>query len=286
MADACGSAEFDPAPATEDACIDSESDRPSKTMLEHPVFVHWCESCGLESQEDAHRCPRCVGVVRRYQRVQELPDEDTGALSLTSLRAALADVLAGEDMGASAALLSEQGPDPGIAASHPTLASDLAGLGVPPAVQRALVSRGFVSLEQITAAAASAASSEGTLAGHFGLSPAAEVLLRRLWHVAAERRSDSRRAKLRRRAAAAASAERWLVDGSASESGEEASEGPLRLRDLKRPAAIKRLRLRRSASSLLDDDDEEEMSDEQASDSTLRQGRPLDCQMESCDEAQ
>jgi len=175
---------------------------PAESMLEHPVYVHWCVSCGLEAPEDARLCPRCRGAVRRHQRVEELPDEDPGPLSLASLRAALADVTVGEDVGGSAVLLSEQGPDPGLAKAHPALAAELAALGVPPAVQRALVNRGFETLEQITAAATSAPR-EDAVSVHLGLSPAAEVLLRRLWHVAVERRSSALRAAQRRRPAAA-----------------------------------------------------------------------------------
>jgi len=159
----------------------------AETMLEHPVFVHWCVSCGLEAPEEARQCPRCSGRVQRHQRVLELPDEESGPLSLRSLRAALADVSLGEDISDSALLLFEQGPDPGVQEMYPDLAAHLASLSVPPAVQRALVNRGFVSLEQITAAVATAPDS-GALALQLGLSPAAEVLLRRLRHAAAEMR--------------------------------------------------------------------------------------------------
>mmetsp|Transcript_3941 Transcript_3941/g.9272 ORF Transcript_3941/g.9272 Transcript_3941/m.9272 type:complete len:392 (-) Transcript_3941:114-1289(-) len=150
-----------------------------ESMLEHPIFVYWCLSCGMEAQEDAANCPVCGGVVQRQQRILEVPDEDVGTLSLASLRAALADVSASEDLGASAVLLAQQGPDPGVASIHPKLAEDLVELGVPPAVQRALVERGFQSLDQITAAAA-AAPGDHSLSAQLGLTPAAEILLRRL----------------------------------------------------------------------------------------------------------
>jgi len=163
---------------------------PSGSMLEHPVYVHWCASCGRESEEGAEgeqrRCPRCGGQVRRHQRVLELPDEDAGLLSLRELRAALADLAVGADVSGSAMLLVEQGPDPGVADMYPELAAELAALHVPPPVQRALVAHGFVSLEQV-AAAATAASDASTLALQLGLSPAAEVLLRRLWHAGRDR---------------------------------------------------------------------------------------------------
>lgn len=188
--------------ADDKAAMDAGSPTPQQdTMLEHPVFVFWCVSCGYEAPAECRPCPRCGNFVRRHQRVLELPDEDPGALSLASLGAALADIsAASRDVQSSALLLSEQGPDPGVAATFPAMASELANLGVPPAVQRALMNRGFSSLEQITAAATSAPS-EGALAVKLGLSPAAEVLLRRLWQAAAERRAEQQRVAQRRRAA-------------------------------------------------------------------------------------
>lgn len=169
----------------------------SGSMLEHPVFVYWCTSCGREPPAEAGQCSHCWGRVQRHQRVLELPDErdDDGPLSLRSLRAALADVSAGEDVASSAVLLFEQGPDPEVAMLYPTLAEELASLGVPPAVQRALVDRGFINMEQITAAVTSTPPVEagiGIRVSTLGLSPAAEVLLRRLWHVAMEERSIRR----------------------------------------------------------------------------------------------
>lgn len=159
------------------------------SMLEHPVFVYWCSSCGREASKGRRRCARCPGHVERHQRVMELPDDSSpegsvGLLSLKSLRAALADISVGEDIAHSALLLFEQGPDPGVAAVHPALATQLADLAVPPAVQRALVGRGFVSWEQLTATVSTAPDAD-SLSTRLGLSsPAAEVLLRRLWHAA------------------------------------------------------------------------------------------------------
>jgi len=151
-------------------------------MLEHPIYVHWCGSCGLEVAEEERRqrrCPRCSGRIVRYQRVLELPDAPTGALSLQSLRAALAEVSAGEreNPNATAVLFSEPGPDPQVAYMHPALAAQLTDLHVPPTVQRALVARGFDSFERICAAMASTTEAGG-LAEQLGLP---EVLLRRLW---------------------------------------------------------------------------------------------------------
>lgn len=192
---------------TKDAFVESDvvddkapGELQGATMLEHPVFVCWCSSCGEEAADESLPCPRCRGPVRRHQRILELPDEDSGALSLATLRAALADVSASSSDDTGSVLLSEQGPDASVAASNPTLACELAALGVPRAVQRALVKRGFSSLEQITAAATSEPH-EGAMAVKLGLSPSAEVLLRRLWHAAAERRSDTQRAAQRRRRA-------------------------------------------------------------------------------------
>ncbi|CAE8724998.1 unnamed protein product [Polarella glacialis] len=159
------------------------------SMLQNPVFVRWCLSCGQEENTEARNCQRCGGRVQRHQRVLELEDEDEGPFSLRSLRDALADVSVGcSDVNSSAVLLSQQGPDPGVAVAYPALAEELASLGVTPAVQRALVSRGFITLEQIVSAVESAAD-PNTLAKNLGLSPAVEVLLRRFWHVAAEMRS-------------------------------------------------------------------------------------------------
>lgn len=163
------------------------------TMLEHPVFVFWCVACGREAPGEARPCPRCSGRVERHQRILELPDPppapaaggSDGLLSLRSLRAALADISVGEGVGGSAALLFEHGPDQSVAALYPELAGQLSALEVPPAVQRALVNRGFVSWELIRAAVANA-SDVNALATQLGVaSPAAEVLLRRFSNAAA-----------------------------------------------------------------------------------------------------
>mmetsp|Transcript_2988 Transcript_2988/g.7620 ORF Transcript_2988/g.7620 Transcript_2988/m.7620 type:complete len:286 (-) Transcript_2988:100-957(-) len=164
------------------------------TMLEHPVYVFWCVACGQEVPEDGPRlCPRCSGRVERHQRVLELADPPApcarggggGLQCLQSLRAALADLSVGEGIGDAAVLLFEQGEDPGVAAACPDLASRLAALGVPPAVQRALVGRGFLSWDQIAVAVANT-SDVDALATRLGVaSPAAEVLLRRFCNAAA-----------------------------------------------------------------------------------------------------
>mmetsp|Transcript_124701 Transcript_124701/g.240658 ORF Transcript_124701/g.240658 Transcript_124701/m.240658 type:complete len:234 (-) Transcript_124701:8-709(-) len=160
-------------------------------MLEHPIFVHWCASCGREAPEDAclDACASCRGRIDRFQRVLELPDspESDGALSLQSLRAALAEVASGDDLAAAAAVLSERGPDAWVADACPAFASQLTALGVPPRVQRALVSNGFDSFERVCSAAASM-SEAAVWAEQLGLPPAAEVLLRRLRHAAADLR--------------------------------------------------------------------------------------------------
>jgi len=225
---------------------------PPGSMLERPIFVHWCVSCGREAPEDARSCPRCSGLVRRHQRVLELPDEEAGPLSLASLRAALADVLAGEDVGGSAMLLAQQGPDPGVAAAHPTLASALVELGVPPAVQRALVGRGFQSLDQITAAAM-AAPGDGSLALQLGLSPAAEILLRRLRHGSSERDAAARRDLQRRRLATEASAAAAPMSSCGMQIGDSdtdaASEAECDL------AAAKRLRAPDGCDGALESED-------------------------------
>lgn len=164
--------------------VDEDPMLPVTSILENPVFVRWCAACGLEAKPTDSRCERCGGRIERHQRVLELSDEDDGPFSLRSLRDALADVCIG-DVNSSALLLSQRGPDPGVAAAYPVLACELSSLGVPPVVQRALVCHGFTSLEKIIAAVA-AAPDANTLACRLGLSPAAEVLLRRFWHVAVE----------------------------------------------------------------------------------------------------
>lgn len=252
---------------TEDAFVEVDDDCKAAdasqdgTMLEHPVFVFWCESCGYEAPQECHSCPRCAGFVRRHQRVLELPDEDAGSLSLASLRAALADISASHDLQSSAMLLSEQGPDPGVASAYPAMASELAALGVPPAVQRALAKRGFSSLEQITAAATSAPL-EGGLGSKLGLSPAAEVLLRRLWHAAAERRAEQERLTRRRRTADALAPQLYplpggALPGSPQNSDEEAAEEVWRYSSW--DSSAKRPRAERCDSSL---GDSEEMDEE------------------------
>lgn len=261
---------------TEDAFVEMDSDDKAlevvddvaRTMLEHPVFVYWCVSCGFEAPEECQPCPRCGNFVQRHQRVLELPDEELDTLSLASLRAALADISASHDVQTSALLLSEQGPDPGVAATFPVLASELAALGVPPAVQRALVKRGFSSIEQIIAAATSAPT-EGPLAMKLGLSPAAEVLLRRLWHTAAERRAESQRAASRRRSAQSLchpdTSDALL--GSPRDSGDEGVD------DLQRyvtAVSAKRFRVEQCDSPI---DDSEEMDEEPTSDSAKRKQR-------------
>lgn len=173
------------------------------TMLVHPVFVFWCVSCGQEAPEDVQTCPRCAGRVHRHQRVLELPDPPAGSnkrgrtgdglLCLRSLKAALADISVGEGVGGSALLLSEQGADPDVAEECPALAGRLAALAVPPAVQRALVQRGFVSWEQIAAAMANTTDVD-VLATQLGVSsPAAEVLLRRLCNAVVDEAVDEAR---------------------------------------------------------------------------------------------
>lgn len=130
-------------------------------------------------------CSRCGGRVRRQQRVFELPDEDVGLLSLSSLHAALADISVSEDICDSAVLLSGHGPDPEVMARFPEFATQMADLEIPPVVQRALVQRGFFTLEQVLDTAAGC-SDAGSFSARFGLSPAAEVILRRFWQVAAD----------------------------------------------------------------------------------------------------
>jgi len=181
----------------EDVAVEDVQESKLTTMLEHPIFVFWCESCGRECPGDVEEpCQVCGGRVQRHQRVLELPDEDVGLLSLGALRAALADIAVGDETSDAALLLSEQGPDPYVASVFPAFAAELADLHVPPLVQRALVSRGFVSLKHI-GCAMSPASSSGNLALELGLSPAADVLLRRLWHVSRERRGEQKPAASR-----------------------------------------------------------------------------------------
>lgn len=261
-------------PWTEDAFVEVEGDGKAAedsqegSMIEHPVFVFWCVSCSYEAPEECQPCPRCGACVRRHQRVLELPDEDAGSLSLASLRAALADISVSHDLQSSAMLLSEQGPDPSVASTNPAMASELAALGVPPAVQRALVKRGFSSLEQITAAATSAPM-EGALGLKLGLSPAAEVLLRRLWHAAAERRAEQERAVQRRRPAESL----YPRPGGALPSSPQNSDDDVvedvwtyGMTPLWDPSA-KRLRAERCDSSL---EDSEEMEEEPPSEAVKR----------------
>lgn len=164
------------------------------SMLEHPVFVYWCRSCGLEASHDDGICARCGGAVDCHQRVLELPDPPDaaetdgggGLLCLRSLRAALADISVGEDVADSAVLLHEQGADREVARAVPDFANRLAAWAVPPPVQRALFNRGFTSWDQLAATLSSTPDAD-SLTKQLGLStPAAEVLLRRLWHAAAE----------------------------------------------------------------------------------------------------
>mmetsp|Transcript_85603 Transcript_85603/g.151584 ORF Transcript_85603/g.151584 Transcript_85603/m.151584 type:complete len:269 (-) Transcript_85603:18-824(-) len=150
------------------------------SMLESPVFVFWCQSCGKEASEHQSTCEFCNGQVQRVQRVLEL-DDDEGRFSMRNLREALADASLGQDVGTSAALLADSGLDAGVAAAHPSLAAELAKLGVPPAVQRALVNHGCVSLSQILAAV-----SEASFIERLELSPAAEVLLHRFRNLSPE----------------------------------------------------------------------------------------------------
>jgi len=179
------------------------------TMLEHPVYVYWCASCGLECEEPEvpRRCA-CGGRFERFQRVLEIPDGDCGsALSLQSLRLALAEVASSSVAGAepsglavAAALFSHRGPDPQVMADYPTFAAQLAALEVPPPVQRALVQHGFHSFERIcTALECAEAPAAEAWALELGLPPAAEVLLRRLWHAAAEARAHRAGAALHKR---------------------------------------------------------------------------------------
>lgn len=157
-------------------------------MLEHPVFVRWCELCGHEAPEEEDlTCPRCSGPIERYQRVLELPDTSEGdtAFALHSLKTALAEVSGGDDISAAAVVLSEQGPDPLVAGMDPGFALRLVALGVPPSVQRALFCSGFDSFDRISVAVSSM-SEAGAWAEQLGLPPAAEVLLRRLWHAAVD----------------------------------------------------------------------------------------------------
>lgn len=260
--------------------LDVATTSPAGTsMLEHPVFVCWCVSCGFEAPEACRNCPRCGHFVRRHQRILELPDEPPDTLSLASLRAALADVAASHDVQSSAMLLAEQGPDPGVAAAHPALAAELASLGVPPAVQRALVARGFCSLEQITLAVSASAQPEGALAaGSLGLSPAAEVLLRRLWQAAGEREAERQRLAQRRRSAQSlcqpllSSADALLASPSAAAPSDE-EEGARGLRDKVASlhlgqAAKKRLRFECCCDS--SSNDSEEMMEEEDEPSTTR----------------
>eukprot|EP00928_Gymnodinium_smaydae_P027452 TRINITY_DN21233_c0_g2_i3.p1 TRINITY_DN21233_c0_g2~~TRINITY_DN21233_c0_g2_i3.p1 ORF type:complete len:221 (-),score=32.43 TRINITY_DN21233_c0_g2_i3:549-1211(-) len=199
--------------------MDDEPESVSDGMLQHPVFVYWCVSCGQEASEDVITCPRCSSRVERHQRVIELPDPPDaraepfdsqsrggeGLASLRSLRAALADVAVGAGIGDAAVLLFEQGADADVAASHPELSRSLAALGVPPAVQRALVSQGIVKWEQIQEAMSNT-KSVNALASELGVSsPAAEVLLRRLcnaanerWHVSSPSRRDRSSSKRHR----------------------------------------------------------------------------------------
>merc|ERR1712129_331681 len=137
-----------------------------------------------------------------------------------------------------ALLLSEQGPDPYVASVFPAFAAELADLHVPPPVQRALVSRGFVSLKHI-GCAMSPASSSGNLALELGLSPAADVLLRRLWHVSRERRAEQKPAATQSlRHTSASLAEELSCDGAcaskrkrALEQGSGAPAGSMREED-------------------------------------------------------
>lgn len=186
------------------------------SMLEDPVFVCWCVNCGLEvlgedqqddpncqdgHMEDIQRCPRCSDVVRRHQRILELPDEEVGPLSLDSLKSVLADMAPCSDICNSARLLADQGADAGLAESHPEFVFQLVELGVPRAVQRALVSKGFETIDQLIAAASSDPCQKGTLAVSVGFSAAAEIILRRLQDAATIRRADEDRKSRRRRVA-------------------------------------------------------------------------------------
>jgi len=174
----------------EDVEVDDVQESQSTTMLEHPIFVFWCESCGRECPgDDEEPCEVCGGRVQRHQRVLELPDEDVGLLSLDALRAALTDIAGSEEASDAALLLSECGLDPDVASVFPAFAAELADLHVPPPVQRALVSKGFVSLRHI-GCALSPPSSSCSLSLELGLSPAVDVLLRRLWHVSREREAQ------------------------------------------------------------------------------------------------
>lgn len=159
-------------------------------MLEHPVFVYWCESCGREAPEEEYlTCPHCSGCVERYQRVLELPDasEEGAAFAFHSLKTALMEVSGGDSIAAAAAMLSEDGVDSLVAESHPTFACQLAALGVPPRVQQALVVHGFDSFDSVCEAVESMSEASAWVE-QLGLPPAAEVLLRRLWHAAADSR--------------------------------------------------------------------------------------------------
>jgi len=157
-------------------------------MLENPVFVRWCTSCGREAPEEEDlTCPHCSGSVERYQRVLELPDNDEGdaTFALHSLRAALAEIASDNSVTAAAVVLSDHGVDPLVAQRNPDFAAQLVALEVPPCVQQALLRHGFISFEQVCEAV-SALSEPSAWAEQLGLSPAAEVLLRRLWHAARE----------------------------------------------------------------------------------------------------
>lgn len=209
----------------EDVAVEDVQESKLTTMLEHPIFVFWCESCGRECPGDVEQpCQVCGGHIQRHQRVLELPDEDVGLLSLGALRAALADIAVGDETSSAALLLSEQGPDPYVASVFPAFAAELADLHVPPPVQRALVSRGFVSLKHIGCAMSPSLRS-GNLALELGLSPAADVLLRRLWHVSRERRAEQKPAATQSlRHASASLAEELSCDGACASKRKRALE--------------------------------------------------------------
>lgn len=154
------------------------------------MFVYWCEACGHEAADEEYlACPRCSGRVQRHQRILELPDSSEGdsAFSFHSLKAALAEVCGGDDPIGAALVFSQQGPHPEVVNLYPEFASQLAELGVPPRVQEALVRHRYLTLDDICAAVASVSETD-TWTQQLGLPPAAEVLLRRLWQAALDKR--------------------------------------------------------------------------------------------------
>jgi len=170
-------------------------------MLEHPVYVFWCDTCGFEAPgEEDLTCSRCTGCIERFQRVLELPDSSEGgtAFSFHALKAALLEVSGDDSIAAAAVVLSEDGVDPSVAKHHPLFASQLAALGVPPRVQEALVSHGFDSFGSICEAVESMSGASAWVE-QLGLPPAAEVLLRRLWHAAGDARKVQLGQELKRR---------------------------------------------------------------------------------------